>query len=103
MTLAAAQTLPSQTPPRAQGTARLVVASGAPGPARLVDLRLQGSLKLLFPRGQDHRQAVVLNTAGGLTGGDRMDLDITVQAGADLTITRKPLSASIAALRAGRR
>jgi urease accessory protein len=76
----------AQSPPRARGAARLSVAAG-PGPSRLVDLRLEGSLKLLFPRGADHRQAVVLNTSGGLTGGDRMALDIAVGDGADLTVT----------------
>ncbi len=31
--------------------------------------------------------AVIVNTGGGMTGGDRFDLDIKVGAGADVTVT----------------
>lgn len=55
---------------------------------RLVDLRQSGSLKLVFPA--THRadaEAVIVNTAGGLTGGDRFDITATVEMGAALTLT----------------
>lgn len=54
----------------------------------LRDLRQQGSLKLLFPRdGAAGLTAVALNTAGGITGGDRFSLEATARAGTTLTMT----------------
>lgn len=42
------------------------------------DLRQEGSLKALFPQVRGVAlDAVFLNTAGGLTGGDRMQIDVT--------------------------
>jgi len=55
---------------------------------RIVDLRQSGSSKLIFP--DTHRpdlEAVLVNTAGGITGGDRFDVQIGVTAGASLTVT----------------
>ncbi|MGC1446041.1 MAG: urease accessory protein UreD [Xanthobacteraceae bacterium] len=48
-----------------------------------------GSLRVRFPN-QDMPgmlDAVIVNTAGGMTGGDRFDIDIEVAAGAALTVT----------------
>ena len=48
-----------------------------------------GSLRVRFPN-QDRPStldAVIVNTAGGMTGGDRFDIDIEVAAGAALTVT----------------
>jgi len=54
----------------------------------LRDLRQAGSLKCLFPRGSDGAlQAMLVNTAGGVTGGDRFTLDATAEPGSQLTIT----------------
>lgn len=47
---------------------------------RLADLRQEGSAKLLFPRGTDRAEAVFLNTSGGLTGGDRLELELHLEA-----------------------
>lgn len=50
-------------------------------------LRQAGSLRALFPRGAAAAlEAVILNTAGGLTGGDRMRIAASAGAGAALTI-----------------
>ncbi len=51
---------------------------------RLDRLRQSGSFKVLFPRVEDQVQAVLLNTAGGITGGDRFTLQ--AHAGADSTL-----------------
>lgn len=53
------------------------------------DLRQQGSLKLVFPRahGQGGKTGIVLNTAGGVTGGDRFDLSAHVETGAHLVLS----------------
>jgi urease accessory protein len=48
-----------------------------------------GSLRVRFPN-QDRPgvlDAVIVNTAGGMTGGDRFNVDIDVGAGAGLTVT----------------
>ena len=44
-------------------------------------------MKVVFPRSAHQMQAVLVNTAGGITGGDRMDVEISVDAGADLSVT----------------
>jgi urease accessory protein len=58
------------------------------GHTRLVNLRQSGSCKLVFPR--THRpdvEAILVNTAGGVTGGDRFDIAADVGTGATLTMT----------------
>ncbi|MBP1807466.1 urease accessory protein UreD [Rubellimicrobium aerolatum] len=73
--------------PRAQGEVRLS-ARAQGGVTRLGDLRAQGSLKALFPRGAgDALEVVTLNTAGGLTSGDRMRLEARAEAGARLRLS----------------
>ncbi|MFK7836144.1 MAG: urease accessory protein UreD [Sulfitobacter sp.] len=74
--------------PRAIGAARLAVRKDATGCSRIMDLRQSGSLKLVFPR--QHRrdlEAILVNTAGGITGGDVFALDVLVTDGAQLSIT----------------
>ena len=48
-----------------------------------------GSLRVRFPNHDmpGMLDAVIVNTAGGMTGGDRFDIDIEVAAGAGLTVT----------------
>jgi urease accessory protein len=73
--------------PRAMGEARLTVRH-SDGQTRIAALRLSGSLKVLFPHGAgDPLEAVVLNTAGGLTGGDRMRLMVEAGPGARMVLT----------------
>ncbi len=45
-----------------------------------------GPLRARFPSG-DALDAVIINTAGGIAGGDRFSFDITVGAGAGVTLT----------------
>jgi len=56
----------------------------------LVSLHQAGSAKIRFSRSDDRvREAVLINTAGGLTGGDRFRWDIALQDGATLrTVTQ---------------
>ncbi|TVQ55798.1 MAG: urease accessory protein UreD [Rhodobacteraceae bacterium] len=77
-------TLPPQ--PRADGSAR-VVAKRAGGRTRLADLYERGSAKIRLPRVEgDALHAVVLNTAGGVTGGDRFAYAAEAGPGARLTL-----------------
>ncbi|MEK0164949.1 MULTISPECIES: urease accessory protein UreD [unclassified Phaeobacter] len=82
------QPWPSQpTPPRAIGT--VSVSSKRRGNTSvLAGLRQAGSLKLLFPRTHDaDLQGVLVNTAGGVTGGDQFELSATARVGTSLTLT----------------
>lgn len=73
--------------PRARGEVRL--STKRRGALSVIDgLRQAGSLKALFPRtGETALTAVLLNTAGGITGGDRFTTDITAGADTRLTLT----------------
>jgi urease accessory protein len=73
--------------PRARGAARLTVRR-QDVVTRIHEFRHEGSTKLLFPGGAGPGlTAVVLNTAGGWTGGDRFSLTAGVGSDADLTLT----------------
>ncbi|WP_240789566.1 urease accessory protein UreD [Pseudooceanicola onchidii] len=73
--------------PRARGR-MLVSAKLRAGRSRISDLHQSGSLKALFPHGSSTAlQAVMLNTAGGVTGGDQFALTAEAQAGAHLVLT----------------
>jgi urease accessory protein len=58
------------------------------GRTRIAELYQEGAAKLRIPR-QDGAglEAVLINTAGGLTGGDRLSWRIAVGEGATLTVT----------------
>lgn len=65
-----------------------VVAKLRNGRSRIADLHQAGSFKALFPHGNSTAlQSVVLNTAGGVTGGDRFRLTAGAQTGAHLVLT----------------
>ncbi|MBJ3763783.1 urease accessory protein UreD [Maribius pontilimi] len=49
--------------------------------------RTSGSTKVAFPRRADAVEAIVLNTAGGLTGGDRFELSAQAGPGSHLVVT----------------
>jgi urease accessory protein len=73
---------------RAIGRVALTVAATPLGTVR-TRVHESGALRLRFPNSQTSAalDAVILNTAGGMAGGDRFDLDIGVGAGARLTVT----------------
>ncbi|MGR3485773.1 MAG: urease accessory protein UreD [Paracoccaceae bacterium] len=73
------------SPPRTIGSARLGLGLRDDRTV-LRAFRQQGSLKLLFPRGPGF-EAVALNTAGGLTSGDRIAMDVITDAGTTATLT----------------
>ena len=73
---------------RAVGRIELSVAAAARGNSRR-RVREEGSLRIRFPnvaRGAA-LEAMIINTAGGMTGGDRFDLAFEAGAGARLTVT----------------
>ena len=72
--------------PRVEGRAWLTV-KRRDGHSVIDTVRTSGAAKLLFPRATDRLDALLVNTAGGLTGGDRIDLDIGVGRDATLALT----------------
>jgi urease accessory protein len=74
--------------PRTEGSIRLGFVR-ADGETAIAGLRQSGSARVRFPRpaaGADP-EAVLLNTAGGLTGGDRIDIEVTLAARCAATVT----------------
>jgi urease accessory protein len=69
---------------RVDGAARLVVAKSG-----LADLYQRAPCRLLFPDTEpgEPLQAVSITTSGGLTGGDRVQVELVVAAGASVTLT----------------
>jgi len=73
---------------RAVGRIALTVSAEA-GTSRRSRVHEAGSLRVRFPRSDRHDtlDAVIVNTAGGMAGGDRFDIDMSVGAGARLSVT----------------
>ncbi len=72
---------------RARGAVRFGVGL-RDGVTRRGDLHESGSLRVRFPSPEDEGLAAVfVNTAGGVAGGDRFDIDIEAGEGARLTLT----------------
>ncbi|WP_245834369.1 urease accessory protein UreD [Yoonia maricola] len=79
-------TRPAQ--PRAVGEGALTVTSQPNGRTQIAQLRQAGSTKLVFP--QNHSptlEGIIVNTAGGITGGDRFTLTATAKRDTRLTLT----------------
>lgn len=73
---------------RALGRIALSVTAGTGG-SRRKRVHELGALRVRFPNvtSRDTREAVIVNTAGGMTGGDRFDIDLETGAGARLVVT----------------
>ncbi|HEU0222436.1 MAG TPA: urease accessory protein UreD [Paracoccaceae bacterium] len=76
--------LPRQ--PRAEGTASIRARAG-PGGTRLIALHQAGCARILLPEPRrPELEAVLVNTAGGLTGGDRLAWEAEAGPGARLVL-----------------
>lgn len=86
MTAAALHVSSPPRQPRAEGEAR-VAAKHVAGVTRLADLYERGSAKIRLPRSRGAAlEAVALNTAGGVTAGDRFRYEAEAGAGARLVL-----------------
>lgn len=72
--------------PRAVGTLDLVT-KRRDGQSVIARFRTQGSMKTVFPPGGPVLEAIMINTSGGLTGGDRFDVSARVGEGSMLTLS----------------
>ena len=78
---------PTILPQRAKGTARLATKS-RDGQTHIDVFYQEGAGKIRIPESFDGRmEAVLINTSGGLTGGDRIDWTIDAGASTDVTVT----------------
>lgn len=68
---------------RARGTARIAIRADGPT-TRLVENYQSGSAKVRFPKSEAGRplEIVLVNTAGGVTGGDHLSYSVSADAGA---------------------
>jgi urease accessory protein len=72
--------------PRAEGA--LMVSAKRSGAGSALDrYRPSGAMKAMFPRLPGPLQAIVINSAGGITGGDRLRLQAEAGEGAHLVLT----------------
>ncbi|OQW59851.1 MAG: urease accessory protein ureD [Proteobacteria bacterium SG_bin9] len=73
---------------RAAGGVTFDVAADAAGVTRLRDIHEHGSLRLRFPNPDGKGlSGVLINTAGGVAGGDVFGVDVTAGVGASVTVT----------------
>ena len=77
------------TRPSVAGRARVAFAKGTDGVVRLADLEQRDPLKILFPdRLEDIEPvAVLVNTGGGIVGGDSLTIEVEIGAGAAALVT----------------
>ena len=71
---------------RANGGVRVVIGPTGRGSAAL-SVAERGGFCVRFPRPSGACEGVLVNTGGGLTGGDRMALDAAVRSGAEAVLT----------------
>src|SRR5215813_9230357 len=73
---------------RSIGSCRIVL-KGLEQRNQIVDVFQRAPVRVMFPQLGDGRfgEAVLINTAGGVAGGDRLDTDVTALAGATITLT----------------
>jgi urease accessory protein len=73
---------------RADGCGRIVL-SGSENGTRIDDIFERSPIRILFPRAGDGaiKEAVLINTAGGVAGGDRLELCVTALPGASIVVT----------------
>lgn len=82
-----AEPVATPRPQRARGSGRLVT-KASPAGTRLDVFYQEGCAKIRLPQTFDGTmEAVLINTAGGLTGGDRIDWGFDAAAGTRLTAT----------------
>src|SRR5262245_8158986 len=84
-----ARGLPPSWLPRTEGSVRLDFVRRADGCTALAGLHQSGAARARFPKpaAGDVSEAVLLNTAGGLTGGDRIDIEVNLAARCRASVT----------------
>src|SRR5262249_4076651 len=83
-----ARTLTDKDLQRAVGCGRIVL-SGSEKGTSIMDVFQQSPIRIMFPRagGAPVEEAVLINTAGGIAGGDRLECHVTALANASIAVT----------------
>jgi urease accessory protein len=73
---------------RADGYGRIVL-SGSESGTRIEDIFERSPIRIMFPRTGHHavEEAVLINTAGGIAGGDRLECSVAALPGASIAVT----------------
>jgi urease accessory protein len=72
---------------RSQGSGRLVV-SGSDRGTRIIDVCERSPIRIMFPKINNAiEEAVLINTGGGIAGGDCLQYDVTALPNASITLT----------------
>src|SRR5262249_43051929 len=73
---------------RARGCGRMVL-SGSEKGARIADAFERSPIRIMFPRNIRGavEEAVLVNTAGGIAGGDRLEVAVTALSNASIAVT----------------
>ena len=73
---------------RAEGSCRILL-SGSESGTRVMDVFQRSPVRVMFPRagGGAVEEAVLVNTAGGIAGGDRLEYSVTALADASIALT----------------
>jgi urease accessory protein len=73
---------------RAEGSCRIVLGSSERG-TRVMDVCQRSPIRVLFPRtaGPQVQEAVLVNTSGGIAGGDRLESNVTAMNSASIIVT----------------
>ena len=73
---------------RAEGSGWLIL-SGSQKGTRIVDVFQHSPIRIMFPRacGDAIEEAVLINTSGGIAGGDRLKYGVTALPNASITVT----------------
>jgi urease accessory protein len=73
---------------RAEGSGRIVLGGSQAG-TRIKDVFQRSPVRIMFPRpsGDAVEEAVLINTAGGIAGGDRLEIGVTALANAAIAVT----------------
>src|SRR3569833_2824221 len=79
----------AQVHQRVDGEARIAFRRHPDGRTRLADLYQRAPCRVMFPETEPDEplQAVLLTTGGGLTGGDRANVAVTIAPGGQATLT----------------
>jgi urease accessory protein len=73
---------------RANGVGRIVLAGEGTG-AWIVDIHQRFPIRLLLPRVDDHpcNEVVIINSSGGVAGGDRLEIEVVALNHASVSVT----------------
>ena len=73
---------------RADGTGKIVLVGSETG-TRILDVYHRSPLRVMFPRTRRHsvEEAVLINTSGGVAGGDRLEWRVVALADASIAVT----------------